>query len=158
MPAPLTVRPATVADLPGIVAIERVAFSDPWTEAAFAGLLGQPQVLVKVALAAGEVAGYSVAWVVADEAELANLAVVPARRGEGIGGRLLDDLLAELAARGGATVYLEVRASNAAAQALYRSRGFTVAGRRKAYYRRPTEDALVMRRPADREAVRAGGG
>ncbi len=154
MTSQVVVRPATVADLVRIREIEVASFSDPWTLAAFRSMLAQPQVLARVADEAGRVIGYSVAWVVADEAELANLAVDPARRGEGIGARLLDALLAELAARGGATVYLEVRDSNEAAQALYRSRGFLAAGRRRGYYRRPTEDAVVMRR----ERAPAAGG
>ncbi len=145
--AGLVLRPASDADLPGILSIERIAFSDPWTADAFRSMLAQPHVLSTVAVRAGAVVGYSVAWVIGDEAELANLAVAPPERGTGIAKRLLDHLLAELEARGGATVYLEVRDSNAAAQGLYRSRGFTAAGRRKGYYHKPTEDAVVMRRP-----------
>lgn len=147
MTGPVTLRAATEADLPAILSIERIAFTDPWTADAFRSMLGQAHVMTMVAVEAGTVVGYSVSWAVGDEAELANLAVAPARRGEGIGGRLLDHLLETLDARGGANLYLEVRDSNAAAQALYRSRGFTAAGRRKGYYRKPAEDAVVMRRP-----------
>jgi len=144
---PLTIRAANEEDLPAILAIERAAFSDPWTEAAFRKTLGQRPVIATVALDGRAVVGYSVAWIIGDEAELATLAVTESRRRAGIGGRLLDALLDEVDARGGATVYLEVRDSNTAAQALYRSRGFVAAGRRAGYYRRPTEDAIVMRRP-----------
>ncbi len=148
------IRPARDADVPGIHAIELVSFSDPWTLASFRTMLEQPQVLASVAERDGSIVGYTIAWVVGDEAELANLAVAPALRGQGIGQRLLDTLLASLDARGGATVYLEVRDSNESAQALYRSRGFTAAGRRKGYYRKPVEDAVVMRRDRPRpEAV-----
>jgi [ribosomal protein S18]-alanine N-acetyltransferase len=143
----VVLRPATDADLPGILSIERIAFSDPWTADAFRSMIAQTHVLSTIAETAGGVVGYSVAWAIGDEAELANLAVAPTHRGTGIAKRLLDHLLAELDARGGANVYLEVRDSNAAAQALYRSRGFTAAGRRKGYYRKPAEDAVVMRRP-----------
>ena len=141
------VRPATLADLPAILSIERIAFSDPWTADAFRSMLGQDHVLTTVAERDGRLVGYSVAWAVGDEAELANLAVAPEHRGTGVAKRLLDHLLDDLDARGGATIYLEVRDSNAPAQGLYRSRGFTAAGRRKGYYRKPTEDAVVMRRP-----------
>jgi ribosomal-protein-alanine N-acetyltransferase len=146
-PDELSVRPATLADLPAILSIERIAFSDPWTADAFRSMLGQDHVLTTVAERDGGLVGYSVAWAVGDEAELANLAVAPEHRGTGVAKRLLDQLLAELEVRGGATIYLEVRDSNAAAQGLYRSRGFTAAGRRKGYYRKPNEDAVVMRRP-----------
>jgi len=142
----VALRPAAEGDLPSIVAIEKASFSDPWTLASFRSMLALPQVMATVAEEEGVVVGYTVAWVVGDEAELANLAVAPARRGTGIGARLLDSLLGALDARGGATIYLEVRDSNEAAQALYRSRGFTSAGRRKGYYRLPSEDAVVMRR------------
>ena len=141
------VRPATVEDLPAILAIEQASFTDPWTLGAFRSMLGQSHVMAAVAELDGEVAGYSVAWAIGDEAELANLAVAPGRRGQGIGRRLLDALLRMVDGQGGANVFLEVRDSNEAAQALYRSRGFTAAGRRKGYYRKPTEDAVVMRRP-----------
>lgn len=147
MSAPIVLRPATDADLPGILAIERLAFGDPWTADAFRSMIAQVHVLSTVAEGAGVVVGYSIAWAIGDEAELANLAVAPSHRGTGIAKRLLDQLLSELDARGGANIYLEVRDSNAVAQGLYRSRGFTAAGRRKGYYRRPSEDAVVMRRP-----------
>lgn len=158
MSARVSLRAAEEADLPAILSIERIAFADPWTADAFRSMLGQAHVMTTVAVEAGAVVGYSVAWAVGDEAELANLAVAPARRGEGIGGRLLDHLLATLDAQGGANVYLEVRDSNAAAQALYRSRGFTAAGRRKAYYRKPAEDAVVMRRARAEPPAAAPGG
>lgn len=141
------IRPATLADLPAIMVIEQSSFADPWTLGAFRGMLGQSHVIGAIAELEGEVVGYTIAWAIGDEAELANIAVAPDRRGAGIGRQLLDALLALLDARGGATVFLEVRDSNEAAQALYRSRGFTAAGRRKGYYRKPTEDAVVMRRP-----------
>jgi ribosomal-protein-alanine N-acetyltransferase len=160
--AAITIRAATVGDLPGILSIERIAFSDPWTADAFRSMIGQAHVMTMVAEQSAQVVGYSVAWAVGDEAELANLAVAPALRGTGVAKRLLDHLLADLDARGGANVYLEVRDSNAAAQALYRSRGFVSAGRRKGYYHKPTEDAVVMRRPrvdpaAPPPARRSGG-
>jgi ribosomal-protein-alanine N-acetyltransferase len=144
--APL-LRPATDADLPGILSIERISFGDPWTADAFRSMLGQAHVLTTVAEHEGGIVGYSVAWAVGDEAELANLAVAPAHRGTGVAKQLLDHLLRELDDRGGANLFLEVRDSNAAAQALYRSRGFTATGRRKSYYNKPSEDAVVMRRP-----------
>jgi ribosomal-protein-alanine N-acetyltransferase len=67
-------------------------------------------------------------------------------RGQGVGGRLLDATIGELERRGATSTFLEVRESNAAARALYASRGFDSVGRRRNYYRRPVEDALVLRR------------
>jgi len=149
------VRPANEGDLAAIVRIERASFGDPWSEASFRSTFAHPQVVASVVEEDGGVVGYSIAWIVGDEGELANLAVSPERRHAGLGGLLLDALLATVDAQGGATIHLEVRAGNAAAQALYRSRGFTVAGRRKAYYQQPEEDAVLMRRP--REGTGAAG-
>jgi ribosomal-protein-alanine N-acetyltransferase len=155
----LAMRPATERDIDTIARMETACFTDPWSRSAFASLLGHRHVLFLVAdwytaspesgeLSAphAELAGYVVAWLAADEAEIANLAVAPARRGQRIGAHLLDAALGELMVRGAAAVYLEVRESNAAARRLYASRGFHEVGRRKKYYRRPPEDALVLRR------------
>ena len=156
----LAMRPATAEDIDAVARMEAACFTDPWSRSAFASLLGHRHVLFLVAdwftgggvghddLSAphAELAGYVVAWLAADEAEIANLAVSPARRGQRIGAHLLDAALGELMVRGAAAVYLEVRESNAAARRLYASRGFHEVGRRKKYYRRPQEDALVLRR------------
>lgn len=139
-------RDARPEDMDAIAEIERRAFSDPWTVASFRALLAAPQARLRIAELDGRLAGYSVAWHIGDEAELANLAVEPDLRRRGIGALLLDDLLALADLAPGQTVYLEVRESNEAAQALYRSRGFEAAGRRRNYYAHPSEDALVLRR------------
>jgi len=88
--------------------------------------------------------GFAVMWCVADQAELANLAVRPGVRGRGVGSALLDRILERCANRGAETVFLEVRRSNDAARELYRSRGFRTVGVRKRYYQEPFEDACVM--------------
>jgi len=87
-----------------------------------------------------------IAFTIGQDAELLNIAVHPEHRGKGLAGQMLDALLIELRARGVRTAFLEVRESNNAARGLYDSRGFTPIGRRRNYYRRPVEDALVMRR------------
>jgi [ribosomal protein S18]-alanine N-acetyltransferase len=144
-PEGVVLRPATAGDLDSVVMIERVSFSDPpWSRRSFASLLDDPRVRFTVACMP-EVVGYVVMWLVADEAELANLAVAPDRRREGIGQLLLDSAMAEALARGARSLYLEVRESNVAARALYGGRGFLAVGRRPAYYRNPPEDALLLR-------------
>lgn len=143
---------ARLADVPAIVAIERAVFSDPWSARSFREVLSNASVFCACARdAAGSVAGYVVAWFVADEGEIANLAVAPAHWGTGIGRALLDASLAEAAARRLNAVYLEVRDSNARARRLYGSRGFEEIGRRRSYYRRPVEDAIVLRRLMHRD-------
>ena len=141
------VRLARPADLATVGEIERESFSDPWSTTSFRSLLDNRQVFFAVAEGpAGEVAGYVVEWFVVDEAEIANLAVAPGARGQGVGAALLDAALAEGRRRRMTAVYLEVRDSNARARALYAARGFAEVGRRRGYYRKPVEDALILRR------------
>jgi ribosomal-protein-alanine N-acetyltransferase len=119
-------------------------FSDPWSTQDFRDCVSFALFLIAEE---GEerVAGYVVALEAADEGEILNLAVAPAGRRRGLGRALVEEMLGALRLRGVRQVYLEVRESNASARALYASRGFTEVGRRKAYYRRPVEDAIVLR-------------
>lgn len=144
--ARIPVRGAVAADLDGVLAIEQASFSDPWSRGSFRSLLGASHVYFPVVEEAGALVAFAVALLVADEGELANLAVAPGARSRGIGAQLLDDVLMVATARGARTVWLEVRESNAAARALYGSRGFMEVGRRRRYYDDPVEDALVLRR------------
>ena len=153
----ITVGHATPSDVPDVVGIERRSFSDPWSADAFHEALRNPRVHFACARAAAEVTqggagrvlGYVVAWFVLDEGEIANLAVAPETRGRGVGSALLDAALAEAGRRSAKTIYLEVRASNGQARALYDSRGFVEVGRRRGYYRRPVEDAVILRHIVD---------
>ena len=141
-------RPAAESDLDEIVRIEQSCFADPWSEESFRRLLAVEPAIFQVAAFPPDfrVSGYAIAFAVGEDGEVLNVAVEPGFRGKGLAGQMLDALLIELGARGVQTAFLEVRESNGAARALYGSRGFTEIGRRKAYYRRPVEDALVMRR------------
>ena len=141
-------RPATAADVPKVAAIEAESFSDPWSLASFRSLVSGGLVWFRVAAddATDEVVGYILVWFAADEAELANIAVAPGMRGRGVAAALLDEALDSARERGTARMFLEVRDSNARARGLYESRGFEEVGRRRRYYRRPVEDALILRR------------
>lgn len=153
----VAVQPARLVDLPAVVEIERGVFSDPWSAQSFREALGHPAVYFACACGDdGDVLGYVVAWFVADEGEIANLAVARSAWGGGVGRALLDAALAEAASRGIATVYLEVRESNERARRLYESRGFAEVGRRRSYYRRPVEDAIVLAR--EEGSGKGGGG
>ena len=91
------------------------------------------------------VVGWGGMWCVADEAEIASVCVDPAYRRLGGGTKLLQTLLRQARLSGAQNVYLEVRASNQAAQELYRCAGFECIGVRKRYYTNPLEDAVLMR-------------
>ena len=155
-------RPAIERDLRQVARIEQSSFADPWSEESFRRLLGVAPAIFLVALFPPDeaVAGYVVAFSVEEDGELLNVAVDPKFRGKGLAGQMLDAALIELRARRVRTAFLEVRESNSAARALYKSRGFIEIGRRSNYYRRPVEDALVLRRTlevAEGDSKRAQG-
>lgn len=148
-----TIREAMLDDLPAVIRIEQESFPDPWSAESFETSLALDRMRFLVASGAGtgdagsgEVLAYVIALVLLDEAEIADIAVSSAARCRGIGGRLLDAVMADLIGRGVRTLFLEVRVSNTPARALYESRSFREVGRRRGYYRLPTEDALVLRR------------
>ena len=145
-PGALRIAGAEECHIRAVAALERLCFSDPWREDDFLSLLGSPNAYFRVALVGDSVAGYIILIHAADTADLANIAVAPEMRRRGIGAALLDDALAFCRTHGIAHATLEVRESNAAARALYESRGFTAAGRRRGYYRHPREDAIIMAR------------
>ncbi len=134
-------------DIPAVAEIENGSFTDPWPESSFRQLFRDPRTTFLIARDADvPVAGYALATQVGDEAEILNLAVVPSSRNCGIGGRVLDELLARLTAAGIRQIFLEVRESNAFARKLYTSREFAEISSRRDYYRRPVESAVVMRK------------
>jgi ribosomal-protein-alanine N-acetyltransferase len=146
------IRDATELDLDAILQIERTSFEDAWTAGMFhAHLRGSSNVFLVSESIASEthtssgIVGFAVAHIASDEAEILDIAVLPAHRGKGIGAALLDNAMGRCAMQGATSIFLEVRESNVAARALYASRHFAVAGRRKRYYHSPPEDGLILR-------------
>jgi [ribosomal protein S18]-alanine N-acetyltransferase len=132
--------------VPHVHAIELVVFSDPWSQRDFEDCVTSDATFLVAETDDGKsVAGYVVAYDAADEGEILNLAVAPGGRRRGLGRALVEEILSELSERGARNIYLEVRESNAAARALYATHGFREVGRRPGYYRRPAEDAIVLR-------------
>lgn len=155
MDGPCRLRPASSADIPAFARLERVSFSDPWTPEQLQEAMNWTGAVALVAEDSdGAVAGYVLGRVVVDEAEILSIAADPAMRRSGIGGALLRAAVAAMAERGAHAVWLEVRVSNDAARAMYLRAGFLAAGLRKSYYRRPVEDALVLRRDLTIPALR----
>jgi [ribosomal protein S18]-alanine N-acetyltransferase len=135
-----------VADLDAVMAIERAAFTMPWTRDTFTGLLRRTDTFMAVAEDPGHgVVGYAAVWMVVDQAELGDIAVDEPWRGRGIGRLLLEHVLSAMRDSAVAELFLEVRPSNTAARRLYEGYGFEEVGRRRSYYVRPVEDALVLR-------------
>jgi ribosomal-protein-alanine N-acetyltransferase len=134
------------ADVDAVLAIESASFASPWSREQFLQELASDASFCLAACAAGGlVAGFVCLMFAADECTIMDIAVASDMRGQGVGRRLMEMTLAECRQRQSRFIHLEVRVSAAPAIALYRSFGFTEAGRRTRYYR-DGEDALIMTR------------
>ena len=129
-----------------IAQLEKICFSDPWSERSIASELDNNLAFWLVAVEGETVAGYIGSQTVLEETDMMNVAVHPDFRRQGIAEALVNGLVEHLKAMGSRCLTLEVRASNAPAIALYEKLGFTEIGRRKNYYRNPREDALILRK------------
>ena len=129
-----------------VAELEKICFSDPWSENSVASELNNKLALWLVAEEGDRVAGYIGSQTVLDETDMMNVAVHPDHRRKRIGEALVLQLVEELKMLGSRCLTLEVRASNASAIALYEKLGFVQIGRRKNYYRNPREDALILRK------------
>lgn len=145
----ISIKDARPEDIPKIAEIERLCFTTPWSEEAFASQLTSNPVF-KALIVDGDIAGYAIIDTqILPESELFNIAVSPEYRGKGLSKLLMDSALEDARKRGAETVLLEVRASNAAAIALYEKYGFVQNGVRKGYYSCPKEDAILMCRAGE---------
>ena len=145
-PHPL-IRRLTIADVDHIIEIERRAYPFPWTRGNFVDCIHSSYACFGLQLGS-ELAGYSIfSWAV-DEAHLLNLCVDPKWQGMAYGSLMLKRTINYVTTRGNKYLFLEVRASNPRAVALYKNYGFVVVGNRRNYYRAAEgrEDAVVMRR------------
>jgi [ribosomal protein S18]-alanine N-acetyltransferase len=147
------IREAAAKDAHAIYEIGTECFTDAWHEETVAADLSKPHSAYLVAEKNGAVVGYACSWYVVDEAQLVNIGVSKKERRRGMADLLMKALLAEAKARGMVSIYLEVRTSNVAAQALYRKYGFTVKALRKGVYDLPKEDGFIMGRPLARDPV-----
>ena len=126
-----------------VAELEKQNFSEPWSENSVRGELTNDLALWLVALDGDCVVGYVGSQTVLGEADMMNIAVADSHRRRGIARALVEELIARLDAT---MLTLEVRASNAPAIRLYESLGFRQVGLRKNYYRKPKEDALILRK------------
>lgn len=132
--------------LDDIARLERENFSAPWSREMLERAIGSDRNIFLACVSDGRVRGYIGGLLVIDELEIYNLAVEPTARRRGLGRELTQRLFAQAAAAGARRISLEVRQGNAPAIALYEALGFEIAGRRKNYYEKPREDALIMQR------------
>lgn len=143
-PVALDFQPLHEKHLPEIMSIEVEAYPESWSEGMFREEMRSEKSYFCVAYVGRQLVGYSGFWSIFDEAHITSLTVKKKFRGQRFGGQQLDHLLQIARIRGAETATLEVRESNAAALRLYRSRGFRCVGRRKGYYTKTGEDALLM--------------
>ncbi len=139
------IRKMTMDDIEQVIAIDRVSFSLPWPERSFRfELTDNPASRCWVAEVDGKIVGMIVVWLIVDEVHVATIATHPDFRRQGIAKNLLSHALQHLSNEGAQSSFLEVRASNLAAQELYRKFGYEESGVRRRYYRDNDEDALLM--------------
>ncbi len=136
-------------DVEQVLSIEQASFSQPWSRNLFLSEFRSPGISTLLVALVGDpsrrtVAGYIVYWNVQDEMHILNLAVSPEFRRRSIGKKLVLSAIKRAHRKGAKRAFLEVRASNAAAQKLYSSLGFTGSFLRRAYYDAPVEDAVIM--------------
>ena len=145
--AGMRVVPMAQEHIPALVALESACFAVPWSAAALAEELENPHAAFQVAVdETGRVLGYVGLYCVADEGQIANVAVAPAARRQGVARALLAALARLARERGLSRLTLEVRVSNAPAVALYEGAGFVRDGVRPGFYRQPREDAAIYSR------------
>ena len=136
----MTIEKARPEHIPALAALEKECFSDPWPE----DMIGRMREKFTVAAEGEDLVGYIVLSTVLDEGNIDNVAVSPAYRRRGVADALVLDAVARSREMGLAFLMLEVRAGNEPAIALYRKHGFVDVGRRKNYYEKPREDAILM--------------
>ena len=136
----------TSAHVAAIAELEKLCFSDPWSENSISSELTSRLSYWLVALEGEQVVGYIGSQSVLGQSDMMNVAVHPDHRRKGIAEALILALSQALKTGGNQSLTLEVRASNAPAIALYEKLGFASVGRRPGYYRHPKEDALIMRK------------
>ena len=127
-----------------ILEIEGLSNGSPWSRKSFEQEIHHGPSEFIVAKVGGNVVGYAGAWIVADECHVTTIAVAPELRKQGLGRKLMVELLTRSREKGATCSTLEVRASNTPAIKMYEGLGFVSAGVRKAYYPNNREDAVIM--------------
>lgn len=140
----MQIRKMAVQDTLQVAELENKLFTRPWTRQGFVDTLQMENVCFLIAVEETQVLGYCGMYMAADEGEITNVAVDSNHRKNGIGRRLVEELLKNASEYGIKTYILEVRKSNIEAIQLYENLGFETQGIRKNFYELPQEDAYVM--------------
>lgn len=140
---PATVRAMLAEDIDSIAAIEQQVTPHPWSRQQFQDSFEKHHCLAMIA--AGQLVGYAIYTVVVGEAEILNIAIAPEWQGQGLGSQLLDAVMERITPQA-ERLFLEVRADNYPAQALYQNAGLVEICVRRNYYRTAAGpvDAIIM--------------
>ncbi len=142
----MTVSKMTAAEIAAVAALDRRLFSgESWSEKDFESSLSDATRFFWVAREGDALLGFCGLSMVLDQGDILNIGVEPSARGKGIGSALLQAAVEQFRTAGGKELFLEVRASNLAAKALYEKFGFRQLSVRRGYYQQPKEDGLVYR-------------
>lgn len=138
------VRWVSREDLAAVVRLEEMCFSIPWSNTAIEEAFANELYRFVAVEEKGVIVGYANFRIVADEGEIERVAVHPDSRRRGYGRKLMEAMVDYSRKKGVRDMTLDVRVNNEKAINLYESCGFSEEGRRKDYYREPTEDAIIM--------------
>jgi ribosomal-protein-alanine N-acetyltransferase len=139
------IRRMTLEDVPAVHEIDTLSFSLPWPERSFRFEVAEnPAARAWVIETDGRIVAMLVLWLIVDEAHIATIATHPDFRRQGLGECLLLATLEAARVEGARRAFLEVRAGNTPAQAMYKKYGFVVDGVRLRYYKDSNEDAILM--------------
>ena len=142
----IEIRQMQLDDLEQVMEIENENFSVPWTETGFFTFLIREDTLFLVAQEEEKILGYCGVVMVQDEGDITNVAVKKNRQNQGVGKKLMEELVKYTEQEGVTRLFLEVRASNEPAIHLYQNMRFVQTGIRKNYYEEPREDGIMMMR------------
>ena len=140
----ISIEPMQFMDLEAIEQIDIACFPIPWQLNAFETEMKNRYAAYFVARSGSDVVGYIGGWLVGGEGHITSVAVLPGSQGNGVGGRLMEEIIEELKRRGAKIISLEVRESNGYAQKLYEKFNFVPVASRRGYYNDNGENAVIM--------------
>ncbi|ASK61238.1 ribosomal-protein-alanine N-acetyltransferase [Virgibacillus phasianinus] len=143
--ADLVIRQMELTDIDSVVDVEKASFATPWSEDIFYQEVTKNQFAHYFVIQVdGIIIGYAGLWVVIDDAQITNIAIMPSYRGHRLGEKLFEFTMKQAIRLGSSRLSLEVRVTNVIAQRMYRKFGLVPGGLRKNYYTDNKEDAIVM--------------
>ncbi|MBR3624322.1 MAG: ribosomal protein S18-alanine N-acetyltransferase [Selenomonadaceae bacterium] len=140
----LCFREVEAKDIDGVYAVEEASFPIPWTKEALQDAAERNDTIYLAAVFNEKIVGFIGAWIIAGDAEITNVAVLPEFRGKKIASKLMAEFIERVKLKAATAMTLEVRPSNIPAIALYKKFGMEEKGRRKKYYQDNNEDALIF--------------